>query len=105
MEFKIKGLDELQRNLRDLERRAQNVSGPVTFDDLFPPEFMRRYTDFKDISELVSTSGYEVNSSEDFAKIPDAAWDAHIVATTRFESWEDMKTKAGEEFAARRLGF
>ena len=49
MGIKITGLDEFRRKLERLSRNAQNVNGPVAFDDLFPPEFMRRYTDFATI--------------------------------------------------------
>ncbi len=38
--IKITGLDEMVRKLDTLQRRAQSISGPVHFDDLFPPEFV-----------------------------------------------------------------
>ena len=46
MAIKITGLDEFRRKLERLSRNVENVSGTVAFDDLFPLEFMRRYTDF-----------------------------------------------------------
>lgn len=50
MGIRITGLDEFRRKLERLSRNAQNVSGPVAFDDLFPPEFMRRVYRFPDNS-------------------------------------------------------
>ena len=105
MGIKITGLDELKRQLETLKRNAQNLSGPVAFEDLFPPEFMRRYTDFKTIDEMADASGWKVESTEDFEAIPDAEWDAFVKARTRFEDWEEMQGKAAEEYATRRLGF
>lgn len=105
MKFKIDGLDELTRNLQNLRRRAENLSGPVKFDDLFPPEFMRRYTRLKSIDELLEASGRTISGTEDFEAIPGDEWDRVVTANTQFASWDEMKTRAGQEYAARRLGF
>ncbi|MGV3518725.1 hypothetical protein [Luteitalea sp.] len=102
--IRITGLDEMQRRLNDIQRRAENLSGSVSFDELFPPEFMREHTDFTEIGEFIEASGYEVNSTEDFKRIPDAEWDAHVAARTTFRSWEEMQRQAGQEYVARRLG-
>ena len=103
MGIKITGLDEVRRNLDALQRRMQNLSGPVAFEDLFPPEFMRRYTDYASIEELITASGHKVESTEDFEAIPQAEWDQFIKAKTRFANWEAMQSKAGEDYVARRL--
>jgi hypothetical protein len=103
MDLKITGLDELQRKLATLQRRIENASGPVPFEDLFPPEFMRRYTDFKSIEEMLEASGHSVDSTEDFEAIPAAEWDAVVKARTRFATWKEMQQKAGEEYIGGRL--
>lgn len=103
MGIKITGLDEFQRKLERLSRNAQNVSGPVTFDDLFPPEFMRRYTDFPTIQAMADASGFKIESQQDFEAIPDADWDAFVRSRSRFQTWQDMQAKAGEERVVRRL--
>lgn len=105
MDFKIEGLDELNRNLQELQRQAENLSGPVKFDDLFPPEFMRRYTNVKSIDELLAASGRTINSTEDFEAIPGDEWDRVVSTNTQFANWEEMKARAGEAYAVRRLGF
>jgi hypothetical protein len=94
------GLDELRRRIEKLSRGQK-----VSFSELFPPEFMRKYTDFGTIDALVQASGYTVETAEDFAKIPDEAWDQFIKARTRFSSWSEMQNQAGSEWAARQLGF
>jgi hypothetical protein len=86
-----------------LSRNAQNVNGPVAFDHLFPPEFMRRYTDFPTIQAMADASGFKIESQEDFEAIPDVEWDAFVRSRTRFQTWQDMQSKAGEEYVVRRL--
>jgi hypothetical protein len=34
--IRITGLDEMQRKLQQVQRRAENLSGSVSFDELFP---------------------------------------------------------------------
>lgn len=103
IKFKMTGLDEMRKKLENLQRRAQNLNGPVPFDDLFPPEFMRRYTDFKSIEEMLGGFGTPIETTEDFERIPDADWNVFVKEKTRFKSWEDMQSKAGQEYAERRL--
>jgi len=103
MGIRITGLDEFQRKLERLSRNAQNVSGPVTLDDLFPPEFMHRYTDFPTIQAMADASGFKVESQQDLEAIPDADWDAFVRSHTRFQTWQDMQAKGGEEYVVRRL--
>lgn len=103
MAIKITGLDEFRRKLERLSRNVENVSGTVAFDDLFPPEFMRRYTDFATIQAMADASGFTIESREDFEAIPDADWDAFVRSRTRFQTWQDMQAKAGEEYVGRRL--
>jgi hypothetical protein len=103
MGIKITGLDEFRRKLENLQRRVENVNGPVPFDELFPPEFMRRYTNFKSIEEMLGAYGKPIESAEDFKQIPDAEWDTYVSERTKFTTWEDMQKKAGQEFIERRL--
>lgn len=64
---------------------------------------MLRNTEFPSIDALVAASGFKVESSEDFAAIPDAAWDAFITSRTRFASWGEMKDAAAGGWARRQL--
>lgn len=43
--FKVKGLDELQKQLKQMERAAKKLNGrqEIPFSDLFTPSFMRKY--------------------------------------------------------------
>ena len=103
IKFKMTGLDEMLKKLETLQRRAQNLDGPVPFEDLFPPEFMRRYTDFKSIEEMLGGFSTPITSSEDFERISDTDWNVYVTDKTRFKSWDEMQSKAGQEYAERRL--
>ena len=105
--FKITGLDKLEKQLKQMKKGAKELSqtNQVPFDELFTDSFMRKYTAFSSIDELLDAGGFKVESSEDFESIPDAELDKHIASNTNFKSWEDMLGEAVSLFAAKKLGF
>ena len=106
IEFRIEGLDKLQRKLKDLGRKAQELDGEheVSLAEFLSPDFMVHNTDFGNAQEMLDESGFEIESQEDFEKIPDPEWDAFITARTRFSSWEEMLTAATGEWTSEQLG-
>jgi hypothetical protein len=107
MPIRLHGFDQVSRKLRDLQRRAEKLDGlhGVKFDELFPPSFMRRYSDFETIGAMVDASGFRVESADDFARIPDDEWDRFVASRTRFANWREMQDKAAAEWTGKRLGF
>lgn len=105
MKIQIKGFDKLQKQLKDLEQRAKSLDGEhqVSFEELFPGEFMRRHTNFESIAEMLEAGGFEVKTTEDFKKIPDAEWDAFISKRTRFANWKEMQGTAAKQYFAKKL--
>lgn len=105
--FKITGLDKLEKQLKQMEKGAKELSETkhVSFGELFPASFMRKYTSFSSMDELLDAGSFKVESQEDFEAIPDAEFDKHIAANTRFKSWEDMLGEATSQYAAKKLGF
>ncbi len=105
MSFKITGLDELQRKLRKIRDNAQALDGEheVSLKELFPQDFLAAHTQFSSVDNMFEKSGYKVDSSEDFAAIPDEPWDEFIRANTSFASWAEMKQAAGVAYAKRKL--
>ena len=106
MGVKITGLRELERKLKRMQRNARAIDGtnevPVT--EMFPPAFMRRYTDIGTFEELIEVGGFTVNAPGDFEAIPDAEWDAHIAQVTRFPNWQAMLEKGRTEWVTRKIG-
>ena len=100
VKFELHGMDELKKKL---EEAAKSISGPVSFSELFPTDFMNHYTNFSSFDELLTNGGFKVESQEDFRAIPDDLFDEHIAQTTKFENWEEMKQCAGTEYAKKNL--
>lgn len=105
--FKMRGFDKLEKDLKRMQENARKLNGrrEVPFSDLFTPEFMRKHTSFSTFNELLKAGGFQVETSEDFEAIPDAEFDAHISATTKFPSWEAMLEEATSQYVTRMLGF
>lgn len=98
--------EDLIRKLQDVTRRAEELDGQhsVPFTELFHDEFMLRSTDFPSIQDMFSASDFQLSSTEDLAAIPDGEWDAFVRDSTRYDSWEEMKSAAVREWVTRRLG-
>lgn len=107
MSFKITGLDKLQKQLKRMEKGAKELerNNQVPFDELFTRSFMLKYSNFSTFDELLEAGNFIVNSQEDFEAIPDEDFDKHVAATTRFQCWENMLSKATEIYAMKKLGF
>jgi phage replication-related protein YjqB (UPF0714/DUF867 family) len=107
VKIEIQGLDKFLKEVKDFERRAMSLHGKhqVSFEELFSGEFMRKYTDFRSIAEMLEASGYKVETAEDFEKIPDVEWDTFVSKRTRFANWEEMQGTAVEQYSAKKLGF
>lgn len=107
MSIKLEGFDELEKRLKQFQKNANKLAGTsnVSFDKLFTPAFMSKYTDFSSFEELLEKGGFVVNSQEDFENIPDDEFDQHIHKNTKFDKWEDMLGKAMELYVASQLKF
>lgn len=94
------GLKKLQKNLNDLSKKKE-----ISFGELFPPSFMRRYTRASSIDEFVQKCGFKVETIEDFKAIPDEDFDTYVKESTVFSSWKEMEEKAYEEYIRKALDF
>ncbi|MEK6300903.1 MAG: hypothetical protein AABO41_09300 [Acidobacteriota bacterium] len=107
MKVEMKGLEETKRKLEDLQRRAKELHGrrSVSFSELFPPQFIKKHTDFDSFESLVDASGFKVETQRDFEAISDKDWDAFIKAHSQFANWKEMLNTAGREYMVRKMGF
>jgi len=53
--------------------------------------------------EMFERSGFKVESQEDFAAIPDEAWDDFICTNTSYFNWREMLQAAGAAWAKMKL--
>lgn len=104
MGFEIKGLKELQRKLDNLAKKADNLDGnhSVPFDELFNKKFMQSYTSLESIDSFVEKSGFDFS---DMDSIDENELNIFVNENTKFSTWDEMKTKAAEEWTAKKLGF
>lgn len=104
--MKITGLDQLQKKLKQMEKGAKELehTKQVPFNQLFTPAFMRKYTSFSSMDELLAAGKFNANSQEAFEAIPDEALDKHVKATTKFKDWEEMLGEATSQYALKKLG-
>ena len=104
IKFELKGFEELSKNLEKLTKEIESFKEQeVSFDELFSPEFMAKYTQFRTINEMVAKSPFKVENEEDFKNIPDEEWDSYVKEKTSFQSWNEMMSQAGEEYLGKKV--
>lgn len=105
--FKVDGLDDLQHELQQLEQNVQELTDgqDISFAELFTKSFMRKYTRFSSIDDLLDAGGFHAETNEEFDAIPETELDMYIANTTEFDSWEDMLNKAVEEYLLKNIKF
>lgn len=104
MGIEFKGFDELNRRLKEISSRAEQLSGTYRIDEILSSQFMRKHTRFSSFTEMLNASKWKGSTAEQFEAIPDAEWDAYVRQIAKFGSWKEMLSKAAEEYAARKLG-
>lgn len=106
MSFKIEGLKEAQKKLKDLSDKANKLDGQsVPLSDVLTDAFVSKNSSFVSFDKLIEASGFKVESQADFEAIPDKKWDEFILINTSFENWQGMINAAGVIYAKNQLGF
>lgn len=77
----------------------------VSLDKLFSDSFMIRYTQHSTIEEFFDAGGFEFETEEEFENLPEEQLNAHVQGSTNLSSWNEMLTKAGEDWLTIELGF
>ena len=86
---------ELKQNLEHLAEQ-KGIQQAVSYQDLFTPQFMQKYTRFAIIDFFVRELGVK-----DFTQIEQMAIDQvdeFVKKETKFASWEEMQQKAVSEY-------
>jgi len=102
--FKIKGIDKLQKQLKNMERATKKLKNNTTFNDLFTPSFMRKNTKFGSFEDFLTAGNFNVESQEDFEAIPDDEMDQHVIKNTKFKNWPTMLETASSEYLQKKIG-
>lgn len=98
-------MDEIKKNIEDLKKRAELLrrTHEIPASELFTDSFMQRHTRFISFGVMVGKSGFKVETPEDFMEISDTKRDVFIQLKTEFSNWQEMITKAREEWMAEKL--
>ncbi|WP_044893676.1 hypothetical protein [Bacillus alveayuensis] len=100
----MRGFDNLNKFFKNLEKEVQDASGEVSFSELFNPNFMTTFTNFDNIDEFFKKSPFDIKTQEDFENLDESQLDHYVKENTRFSSWQEMKSKAGEIYIKNKLG-
>jgi hypothetical protein len=74
---------------------------PLT--DLMDDGFISSCSNYSNLNMLFGASGFKVESKEDFAAIPDEAWEEFVIRETNYGSWEEMQKDAFIKYTKRQL--
>lgn len=102
-DFEIKfdwtAIEKLETELkREFEREA-------AIDVLFSSAFMQEYTAYPSFQEMLSASPLADRGIDELAEAFESpGWDDFVNASTRFPTWEAMKSAAADLEARRRQG-
>lgn len=100
MEIKIKGLDRFQRMI---ERKAQDVAGQYSLEEVFPDDYVQSVSPFSSLSELLAASPEKILDADAFKQADQATLDEFISQQTPFENWQALLTDASEKLIAKKL--
>ncbi|MCD9539591.1 hypothetical protein [Photobacterium carnosum] len=103
----LKGFDELEKQLKKIEKSMTELDGKheVSLLELMPDSFMSKNSNYTSLQELFDSSGFKIDSVEDFSEIPDEKWDAYINSSTTFENWDQMQEEALNLYIGSKIGF
>lgn len=103
MQLSVSDIEKTAQAIRNKADKVRNISGKVTFAELFTKEFMNKYTKFDSISDLLGDCGFTLKSPEDFNEVKSGAFDAEISSRTEFSGWDEMEKAAVREYIAKKI--
>lgn len=102
LEFKFDD-SGLKSMIKKLEKVGNAMEGKHSFYEMFPPEFMRKYTSYSDIESFMDNCGFPHKTDEEFKAIPDDAFNAYVRKSSKFKSWQEMLDTATQELLDRNM--
>lgn len=105
MKFEISGFDEIEKALKEVQKKVDEVAGGkfVNFKELLTDEFMKNHTSNTSMEQFFELSPFEVKTQEDFESIDENELDAYTKETTSYDSFHDMLQHAGTLYMKREL--
>ncbi|MFC7127976.1 hypothetical protein [Haloferax chudinovii] len=99
MDLQVTGLNGLEERVESaLDRLGELQAGTrVQSDAFFSQPFMSDHTEFDSFAAFCEQSPWTLDDVSDVQNVSRDQLNGYIDATTDFETWEEMKTRAAEE--------
>ena len=94
---------DLDKFTKKMQKATKDASGQISFDVLFNQGFMKSNSRFKAIDDMFNEEGIEVETKEEFEALDEQVLDKMVRKHTKFNSWEEMLIKAGEEYMGKEI--
>ncbi|WP_018123861.1 hypothetical protein [Desulfovibrio oxyclinae] len=94
--------EELESISRTIDTIAETKELPLR--TLFPDEFVRQYTNYANIRELLDASGHDISCQGDLEACRPNGFDEFICLKTEFQNWDTMLEMAVCEWIKVKLG-
>ncbi|OLS34439.1 hypothetical protein BTR22_18585 [Alkalihalophilus pseudofirmus] len=102
--MEIKGLGELEKKLKQMQKGAERASGERSATDIFTDDFMLKYTKHPSIDRFFEASPFTIETNEDLENTDEKELDVYVNDVTKFTTWEEMLGKAAEEYLIKQMG-
>jgi hypothetical protein len=94
-----------KENLEKLQKNFSELSGTteLMLVDIMDSQFIAGCSQYSSLEELFDSSGFKIDSKEDFEAIPDDEWEAFITSNTSYDSWLEMQKAAVTAYTQKKL--
>lgn len=107
--FKTEGFDELEKELKRLERNvskpAEEFNGDVGLEKLLDADFIKKHTKFDNADSWLTAGGFTFETQEEYDNLDENELDSYVRNSSDFSSWQAMLESAAEIAITRSLDF
>jgi len=97
--FDFSGLNELEKELSDLEQKVETLSEGVPLDSVLTDEFMRIHTKYRDLNSFMLAAGGQLDSINGSWHFPDDVdLDSFVSKNSDYGIWEELIAAAVEAY-------
>jgi hypothetical protein len=102
----INGLEDIQKSISKLQKKNESLDGTneIPIGELCTEDFIKRYTEFQSIEEMMSAGGVDFKSEKEFQLETDKSWNRFVSKNSDFCNWESMLEEATSQWVSKKLG-
>lgn len=75
----------------------------LSFKELFPDDFILRKTHFSSLEDFLNNTGFVLTTQEELEQISTEKWDQYIKSCSQYNSFEEMKSDAVQEWIEKEV--